>query len=83
MVAGRDSTTLIRISERGWSSLIFALKDTYWSKTTPRFLTVLLDAKVMQRVKLIFLEFLETSTMTLVLSECRSRKLEVIGYLCL
>lgn len=28
MVAGRDSTTLIRISERGWSSLIFALKDT-------------------------------------------------------
>ena len=63
--------------------LICVLKDMFWLKMTLRFFIVLLEVKVMLfRVRIcldiIFLRFLGSSIIILILFELRSRKLAVI-----
>ena len=63
--------------------LICVLKDMFWLKMILRFFIVLLEVKVMLfRVRIcldiIFLRFLGSSIIILVLFELRSRKLAVI-----
>lgn len=50
------------------------LKNISWSKTTPKFLTVLLPSRVSIWLDTAFLRFLWQSTITRVLLEFRSRK---------